>query len=498
MGTVPIYYRVSQEEVLFGTSIDATVPESSLKAGSNRIDGQAIYDYVYFHMVPSPGVILEGVGKLRAAERCVLQPGKVISKDRHWIPVFREASNDSAGELQRELRETLREAVASSIPESGITGAFLSGGLDSSTVAGMLAELQGQSAKAVSIGFEAEGYDEMPYARLAAAHFDIKLIEHYVTPTDVVDALPKVAAAFDEPFGNSSALPAYFCAKVAKEAGIDTLLAGDGGDELFAGNERYAPHRALQSFRALPATLRNVIHALMNALPGTLPLAAKAQSFSKQAALCTPDRLQYYNFLHQIEAATVFENEFLAAVDSDAPLSAWRGTYMQAGEDCSELNRMLFLDWQYTLADNDLRKVGQACELAGVAVRYPMLVDALIDLSLRIPSDMKLKGGELRAFYKAALSGWLPQATIDKSKHGFGLPFGVWMRQHMPLAELAYDSISDLGRRGIFQAAFLEHAVAMHRQGHAAYFGELVWLLTVLELWLTSHETWHLITPCPP
>jgi asparagine synthase (glutamine-hydrolysing) len=148
---------------------------------------------------------------------------------------------------------------------------------------------------------------------------------------------------------------------------------------------------------------------------------------------------------------------------------------------------MLFLDWQFTLADNDLRKVSQTCAVAGVDVAYPMLDDDLVDFSMGIPSEMKLPGKQLRDFYKKALRGWLPEATLNKSKQGFGLPFGVWMSTHRPLQEIAYDNILKLKSRGIFNSAFLENAIAMHRTGHAAYFGELIWILCVLELWMSSH-----------
>ena len=484
MGTIPLYFRVSDDCVCFGTTLAAAEPGG----GGSDIDPQAVYDYVYFHMVPAPRAIARGAGKLRAAECGRLQPGAAARRHRHWTPDFRERAAASRDASAQALRRTLREAIAASIPSAGTTGAFLSGGLDSSTIAGMLSELQGGGCTAVAIGFDAEGYDEMPYARLAARHFGVDLIERYVTPDDVVSALPTLAAGFDEPFGNSSALPAYFCALTAREAGIDTLLAGDGGDELFAGNERYTLRPLLAWYRTLPAAVRRTVDALANRLPESIALLRRMRALSEQAELSIPERLQRYNFLNQFPAQTVFEDDFLAAVDVEAPLAAWCRTFSDAPDDSSDLNRMLYLDWQYTLADNDLRKVGQACKQAGVSVRYPMLADSLVDLSAHIPSNWKLAGGELRAFYRAALAGWLPKATLDKRKHGFGLPFGIWMRQHRPLAELAYDSIGDLARRGIFREAFLQRAIAMHRQGHAAYYGELVWLLTVLELWLAGRR----------
>ena len=149
---------------------------------------------------------------------------------------------------------------------------------------------------------------------------------------------------------------------------------------------------------------------------------------------------------------------------------------------------MLYLDWQFTLADNDLRKVSHMCALAGVEVAYPMLDDSLLTLAGEIPDEWKLKGQQLRYFYKKALTNWLPQETITKKKQGFGLPFGVWMQTHKPLQEMAYDSLVKLKSRPYFKAEFLDKLIKLHREGHAAYYGELIWILTVLELWLERHE----------
>ena len=328
----------------------------------------------------------------------------------------------------------------------------------------------------------------MAYARLTAEHFGIRLHEYYVTPDDVVAALPALAASYDEPFGNSSALPAYFCARMAEKDGVDTLLAGDGGDELFAGNERYAKQKVFEHYQHLPGWLRDgLVEPMLNNLPSGLPLVNKARSYITQARLPLPDRLQYYSFLEQISPGEVFNPTLLQQVTISEPLALLRETYQTPG-DASALNRMLFLDWQTTLADNDLRKVSQACRLGGVDVQYPMLDDELVAFSTTLPTTWKLPGDKLRDFYKQALTGWLPEATINKSKHGFGLPFGVWMKDHKPLQDLAYAHILELKQRRIFQPKFLEQAISRHRDGHASYFGELIWVLTALELWLKKHK----------
>ena len=152
---------------------------------------------------------------------------------------------------------------------------------------------------------------------------------------------------------------------------------------------------------------------------------------------------------------------------------------------------MLYLDWQITLADNDLRKVSHMCSLAGVDVAYPMLDDELVEFSCTVPSEWKIKDKDLRHFYKESLKGWLPRETIEKTKQGFGLPFGVWMRTYRPLREMAYDNLLKLKSRGLIRPAFIDKAMEMHQSQHAAYYGELVWILTVFELWMQGHSGSH-------
>ena len=484
LGRFPLYYQFENDTLYFGTSASSV---THLIGESGAIQPQGIYNYVYFHMLPSPSSVYEGLNKLRAGSQVRLCKGKILEK-RYWQPQFKESTKTTTQELYPDLKAQLNRAVRAAIPKQGKVGAFLSGGLDSSTVTGMLAEVSEQSCDAYSIGFAAEGYDEMEYARITANHFGARLHEYYVTPDDVVTALPLIASSYDEPFGNSSALPAYFCARMAADDGVTLLLAGDGGDEVFAGNERYAQQRVFEAYKHIPQLLRRgLIEPLTGHIPGWFPLAEKSRSYIAQTNTPLPDRLQTYNFLHRYQASEIFQHDFLRHIDIESPLELQREIY-NAPKSATSLNRMLFLDWQYTLADNDLRKVSHMCAVAGIDVAYPMLDDALIDFSLSIPSKIKLPGAKLRDFYKSALTGWLPDATISKKKQGFGLPFGVWMATHTPLQELAYDSIVKLKVRNIFNPTFLDKAIELHRTGHAAYFGELIWILTVLELWLDANS----------
>ncbi|MCU0766437.1 MAG: asparagine synthase C-terminal domain-containing protein [Gammaproteobacteria bacterium] len=481
IGQQPLYYARHGARLLFASSTAALLAHPGFAAS---IDAQAVLDYLYCHMVPSPDCIYHGVRKLPGAHCLTVDAAGPREAQPYWQPAFSDARLGSVREAHGDLLRVIRAAVGRHVGDDE-PGAFLSGGLDSSTVAGVLAELRPGRARTFSIGFRTPEYDESAYAQIAARWFHTDALVHFLTAEEVLDAIPVIAANCDEPFGNSSILPAYFCARVARERGVDTLLGGDGGDEIYAGNERYAKQLVFERYLGLPAGLRAGVGAVVHGLPESVPLVGKARSFLRQAATPLPDRLQDYNYLHRFAPAEMLEAEFLAQVDLARPLQIQREVYRRP-RNASALNRMLYLDWQLTLADNDLRKVGRACELGGVEVRYPLLDDAVVAQSLAVPSRQKLRPGRLRHFYKEAMRGFLPPEVLAKRKHGFGLPFGVWLAEHPGLRALAYDSLSTLKGRGYVRPEFIDRAVDMHMNHHAAYYGELVWVLMMLELWLAA------------
>ena len=244
------------------------------------------------------------------------------------------------------LRSSVREAIGGQE-----VGAFLSGGTDSSTIAGILGEVSGQPARTYSIGFDASGYDEMEYARIAARHFSTRHHEYYVTPDDIVSAIPEVAAIFDQPFGNASAIPAFYCARMAKADGLSRMLGGDGGDELFGGNVRYAKQHLFSLYEQMPAMVRKgMIEPLVFGIPGgnALPLVRKARSYIEQASIAMPARTETYNLLDRYGHGEVFTQEFLATVNAAHPAILLDQIYHQADAE-SLINRMLAFDRKFTL-----------------------------------------------------------------------------------------------------------------------------------------------------
>jgi asparagine synthase (glutamine-hydrolysing) len=483
----PLCWRERGGSVEVAERADALADASS--GIDDGLDSQALFDYLYYHVIPAPRTIFRGVSRLPAGH-CLVARGGAPKVERWWQPRFVEDAPAAFDTLRERFRALLDDCVCARLDASPV-GCFLSGGTDSSTVAGIVTALSGAPARTYSIGFAAKGYDEMEYARLAARHFGTDHHEYYVTPEDVAQAIPALAASYDQPFGNSSVLPAYCCAKLARDDGIATMLAGDGGDELFGGNTRYAGQRVFEAWAGVPEALRKGV--LEPALLGPaalkhVPLVKKAVSYVEQATTPMPDRMQRHNLLMRLGLDTVLEPQFLTSVDIDAPLARQREVYAQSNA-AALVNRMLAYDWRFTLAENDLPKVVGATAHAGMPVAFPLLDDRLVDFSLALPAEYKLRGSQLRWFFKEALRGFLPDEIIAKKKHGFGLPFGVWVTQNGKLRELAFDAVRSFARRGVVRAGFVERLTDELLPQHPGYYGEMVWILMAAEVWLRAHRT---------
>jgi len=485
LGIRTLCFTLDGGGLVFGSTADHVVAHPGVRA---ELSEQGLFNYLYSHVVPSPGTIYRAVEKLLPGERVVVRDGRA-ERDFYWQVRYSDDTRATERELEERFRSVLRAAVARGA-EGDEAAAFLSGGTDSSTVAGLLTAVRGRPARTYSIGFAAEGFDETAYARIAARHFGTDAREYYATPEDVLQAIPVVAQHYDEPFGNASAVPTYICARLASADGYRVMLAGDGGDELFGGNVRYAKQKLFEYYGLLPDALRSaVIEPLVFRAPGGgfLPPVRKARSYIAQAKVPLPDRLESYNFLHRTALAEIFEPDFLRRVDVSEPLRLLRDAYARV-DSGSALNRMLHLDLKQTLADNDLRKVSGMCEAVGVDVRYPLLDEDVVALAAEIPPTLKVKGLKLRYLFKKALRDFLPRETLRKTKHGFGLPFGLWLREHPALAGFAADSLVAFGCRGIVQRAYVDRLIAEHRTGHATYFGTMIWVLMIAEQWLAARR----------
>jgi asparagine synthase (glutamine-hydrolysing) len=485
-GVRPLVYYHDSRSLVFGSRLNAIV-----RAGVPReIDPNAIFQYLFFSCIPTPNTIYRHVRKLPPAHYLEMSEGQ-IKIQPYWRMRFEEDYGRGPLYFTAGIRERLQEAVrvqATFSSEMESIGSFLSGGTDSSTISGLLGRALNRPARTFSIGFAEHQFNEIEYARVASRHFGTQHHEYFVTPEDTAAVIPQIVRAYDEPFGNSSAIPTYYCSRLAQQNGVGVLLAGDGGDELFGGNSRYALDKLLESYQQMPRWIRGGIESVLSVVPGLDrgPLRV-ASRYIRRSNIPQPRRYFSYNLIYTVDLREMLSPEFLAAVSEDSPLDIAREYYEGAG-NTALLNRLLNIDLKIVITDNDLRKVTRMCELANVSVRYPMLDPELVEFSGTIPAGLKVKRFDKRHIFKLAYRDFLPHEIIVKKKHGFGLPISHWLRDVPRLRELAQDTLlSQASRqRGYFKADFLEKLFELHRSDSTNFFGDNLWVLLMLELW---HQT---------
>jgi len=483
-GFKTLYWSHEGRRIVFSSRLTRVVHANH----DDEVDPEAVMQYLVHTVIPAPLTIYKGIERLEPGTLLVYERGQV-RKTRYWDLNYEEARGDGVGQWSEELRECMRHAVHSHLAgcEPERTGAYLSGGTDSSSVVAFASELQPEF-NTFSIYFENPRYDEAGFSRLAAEYFHTRHREKCLQPADMAQAIPKIVESYDEPFANSSAIGAYYCARMARENGVDVLLAGDGGDELFAGNERYATDRKFAVYHSVPALLRSAIVKPATAvLPKSGPLSYPGK-YVRRAETPNPRRMLSYNFFLTEDGGEAFQPDFLAKAKPDSALDIAQAHFDSAPNARSELNRLLYLDVKMTLGDNDIRKVAGTAEMAGVRVRYPLLDRRLAELSGRIPSGLKLKRLEKRYIFKQAMKGILPDRILYKKKHGFGVPVGYWLI-HDPGMKSLVEVLDEpqTRQRGYFRPGFLESIKELNHT-HPAYYGEVLWLILLLELWHREHR----------
>lgn len=481
MRTCPVFHARVASGLLLASDL-RLILRSGLVAP--RVSPQAVYQFLNFSYVPAPLTAVEGVEKLPAGT-CLdwTEAGSRVLP--YWDLSYPEDIDAPESHRVQALRQTIVDTVRDyRCADAQGWGTFLSGGTDSSSISGILARAHDAPVHSFSIGFREEGYDELPYSRIASAHFGLQPHEFRVGEDDAVAALPRLVAAYDEPFGNASAIPSLQCTDLAARSGVTLLIAGDGGDEIFGGNERYRKDQIFGRFHRAPAPVRALGQAAAGALGGVESrFANRIRNFVHRASLPNPDRFYSDDAFASKHFETLLGPALRGAVRRDDALEVQRRIYARA-QAGAELHKLMYLDMKMTIADNDLVKVTRAAKASGVEVAFPYLDRRLVDFTGHLPASDKVRGLDKRHLFKLAMNDILPEAIRNKKKQGFGLPVSVWLQRGGDYARLVTDLVlSDRAlARGHVDPEFVRRLIERHRRGlwdHAAD----IHALAMLELW---------------
>jgi asparagine synthase (glutamine-hydrolysing) len=477
-----LVYCQEGNSLVLASRLDGIVRAPSVTPSVNP---RGIANFLNFGVNLAPGTIFRNIERLSPGTMLIAANG-TTRLERYWDMRYGVGNETNEDRLGKQLEQTLQQAVEANCRERDFStvGAYLSGGTDSSTVVGMMSRLARGPVQTFSIGFDDERFNELEYAEITAKKFQAKHHTYLVSANDCFEALPDMMRYFDEPFANSSAIPTYFCGRLAAQHGVKTLLAGDGGDELFGGNERYRTDKIFQFYHSIPGIFRKgLLEPLLNVMPEAGPLGM-ARRYVRRSNLSGFERFYSYNFLCAHPPREVFTTDFLAALDNYSVLEL-PAQYYNGAPARDHLDRLLYLDVKITLGDSDLPKVTRMSELAGITTRFPFLDRAVAEFSGRIPPRLKVKGFDKRYLFKRAFRNLLPIEVIQKKKHGFGIPVATWLKTDRRLREFSRDVLfsARAKERGYFKREFLEDLIRKHEGDDSTYYGDTLWSFFVLELW---------------
>ena len=473
-GKKPLYYTLTpQGTLVFGSELKSLLEHPSVE---REVDPEALDLYFSFGYVPDPLSIFRNIKKLPPGHHLSFTDGRVSVRE-YWDFRFEVVEARREEDYLEELRSLLDEAVRLRLIADVPLGAFLSGGVDSSTVVGLMARHMDQPVKTFSIGFHEDSYNELKYGRIAARHFGTNHHEFIVTP-DICEVVDELVWHFDEPFFDSSAIPTYMVSKLAREH-VKVVLSGDGGDELFAGYTRYVLDRKRSGFARLPRAVRK---GLMQPLGRRLPHGAPGRNYIHNIAFDPLDRyIEDISVFTRLNKRALYTPEFRARLGEDAAASRYRD-YAARVNTGDAVDPLLYLDSKTYLPGDILTKVDRMTMATSLEARVPLLDHKLIEFVTRIPASLKMKGLETKYIFKRAVRGLVPAEILDRPKQGFGVPIQQWINQQ--LRERVHGTLTEARteQRGYVEPAYVRLLLDEHERGRRDHSAEL-WTLFMLELW---------------
>lgn len=481
VGKKPLLYARVGDELVFGSEFSALLLHPQVSREVNR---EAIHHYLTFMCVPAPLTAYRDIRKLEPGHSLRYTRDGEIHLERYWQPDFSQKLNISEEEAGERAVEILREAVRVRLMSEVPLGAFLSGGVDSSAVVALMSEVSSTPVKTFSIGFEEQDFSELHHARRVAEHVGAEHHEFIVRP-DAMEVLPTLVEHYGEPYADSSAIPTYYVSRETRRH-VTVALNGDGGDECFAGYERYAAMKLAGKYRSVPGLLREgLIKNAVALYPTSETRRSRARDlkrFLDAASLPTVERyMRWISVLDTTAKDDLYTTDFRREMETHRA-SDFIAPWFAHANGAGLVDASLLADTMTYLPNDLLVKVDIASMAVSLEARSPFLDHHVIEFAASLPENLKLRGLTTKYLLKRVLAKLLPAENLSRRKMGFGVPIGHWLRGEMqPFLRETLLSEKALGR-GFFRPAAVTRMVELHTRGERDYAHQL-WTLLMLELW---------------
>jgi asparagine synthase (glutamine-hydrolysing) len=482
LGKKPLFYASLRDSLVFASEIKSLL---QIPGFPQEIDREALIDYFSLLYIPAPKSIFRHVRKVRPAHYVIIDSHGVREK-AYWDISFDETETKPEERWCEELLDAYQEAIRLRLRSDVPLGAFLSGGVDSSSVVALMTKMNGRRVNTCSVGFDEKEFDESLYAAAFAKHFNTAHYEERVRP-DALSVIDRLAWFYDEPFADSSAVPTYYVSEVARRH-VTVALSGDGGDENFAGYRRY--YHDLVENRCRSYLSEDVRRPLFGALGRWYPkLDWAPRMFRAQATFRAFARTPVEGYFYSVSGIKpeiiqlLLSGDFLQSVNGYSPLAIFEDFYNRPRE-ADHLSRLQYLDMKTYLVDDILVKVDRASMANSLEVRCPILDHEFMGLAARIPSTLKLKGRQGKYIFKKALSALLPNDVLTRRKQGFAVPLASWFRGE--LKELSGDLLLSQDPLGVLHAPTVASLWKQHQSGLSDHSTKL-WTILMYRLWQRTY-----------
>jgi asparagine synthase (glutamine-hydrolysing) len=488
IGKKPLYYTQTPDGgLIWGSEIKAILAHPS--APAREPDFTAIHHYLSLQYAPDPWTAFKGIRKLPPASLLVYEKGRMEIR-RYWDLSFLPKHTDSEDDLAMALREKLQEAVRMRLISDVPLGVFLSGGIDSSIIAALMARMSDRKIKTFSIGFEEDTFSELPYARAVAEKYNTEHQE-FIVRYQTAETMPHIIEFCDEPFADSSALPTYYLSQMTRQF-VTVALNGDGGDETHAGYQRYYLDYLISLYEHIPTFFRKGLHALFDLLPEPVNVPIERNWIAglkrlKQVTGISPKAsiLRWGSYFSQDMKWNHYTEEMKAQVGgaiSDDLLAEW---FDRARAE-SFVDQTLYVDVMNYLPGDLLVKADRMTMANSLEGRSPFLDYELMEWVARLPVSMKLRGRRHKYLLKKTFHDLLPETILNRGKQGFGIPVGKWFRENLRLMMKDMLLSERFINRKIFMLEYISRLIQEHEQGKTDH-GKRIWALVMLEFWFRRY-----------